>query len=240
MTEILRLRGVEASYRRGTVAISNIDISVTEGTVTTILGANGAGKTTLLRTIAGQLGTSRGSVEFDGRALGRSRVVSRVARGIALVPQGHQVFGSMTVWENLRAGAYRNRRSADVDALLSGVYEIFPVLSERRRQMASSLSGGERAMLAVGRGLMSEPRLLLLDEPSLGLAPKVRQFMFDALARISRSSSMTIFMAEQDVAHALDVSDHAFVLQGGRVVHSGSAAETLESSDALRRAYMGA
>jgi branched-chain amino acid transport system ATP-binding protein len=239
VTEILRLTDVDAAYRRGTVVISGVNLSVDEGTVTTVLGANGAGKTTLLRTVAGQLVNARGVVSFKGSPLGRIRVMRRVALGIALVPQGHQVFGGMSVAENLRMGAFSRRRSHSVQESLNEVFEIFPVLADRRRQTASSLSGGERAMLAVGRGLMSRPTLLLLDEPSLGLAPKVRQVMFDALATISRRTAMTILMAEQDVALALEASDHAFVLQGGRIVHHGTAAETLASSTALRQAYLG-
>jgi branched-chain amino acid transport system ATP-binding protein len=239
MTMILSLDSIAAAYRRGTVVISDVSMEIEHGTICTILGANGAGKTTLLRAVAGQLQISAGAIAFLGSSVGRSNASQRVARGMALVPQGHQVFGGLSVFENLKMGAYARRRDGDLETSFEAVYELFPVLRTRHSQAASSLSGGERAMLAVGRGLMSKPRLLLLDEPSLGLAPKVRQSMFQTLADISRSTKMTILMAEQDISLALAIADYAYVLQGGRIVHHGKADDALVRNADFRNAYLG-
>ena len=239
MAHVLEVDDLSASYRRGTVVISDISFDVDSGSVSTILGANGAGKTTLLRSIAGQLQSRTGRIDFEGRPLGRARTPERVARGLVLVPQGHQVFGGLSIFENLKMGAFRRRGDSDLDASLGAVYELFPALEDRRDRLASSLSGGERAMLAIGRGLMSKPRLLLLDEPSLGLAPKARQAMFETLAMVAQQTQMTILMAEQDVALALSVSDYAYVLQGGRIVHHAAADDALLTGDGLRGAYLG-
>jgi branched-chain amino acid transport system ATP-binding protein len=237
MTALLEVRGLSGGYVTGALTVSDISLSVEPGQVVTVLGANGAGKTTLLRIIAGELAVRGGEIVFAGQGIGALGTPRRVAAGLALVPQGHQLYGGLTVLENLRMGAFLRSRRPDLDAALARVFDLFPVLGERLHQTASSLSGGERAMLAVGRGLVSRPRLLMLDEPSIGLAPLVRETMFAALSRLCDEDGMAMLMAEQDVPSALAISDEVYALQGGVIVASGDPASF--EDDALNAIYLG-
>jgi branched-chain amino acid transport system ATP-binding protein len=233
----LELRGVSGGYGRGPDVVKDIDLQVPRGAIVSILGANGAGKTTLLRLVAGFCRTSAGTVQLVSKSLSGLSPARRVRLGLTMIPQGHQLFGGLSVRENLMLGAYVRRREMDVARQLEDVYRIFPILGERQSQLAESLSGGERAMLSVGRGMMTRAPLLLLDEPSLGLAPHRRADMFNTLAEQCRSGSLTILLAEQDVTNALRVSSFVYVLQSGRIVTQGRPADI--SGEALRLAYLG-
>jgi branched-chain amino acid transport system ATP-binding protein len=234
MTALLELEDVEARY--GPVrALHGVSLRVDEGEMVSVLGANGAGKTTTLRAISGTVRRS-GEIRFAGEAL-RRRAPEAIARlGIAHVPEGRGTFSELTVWENLRLGAYARRGSTDEDA--DRVFGFFPRLAERRRQQAGTLSGGEQQMLALGRAIMARPRLLLLDEPSLGLAPLVVREIFGALRRMNEDEGLTVLVVEQNANLALDASARAYVLEAGRVAVEGSADE-LRRDESVRRSYLG-
>lgn len=233
MSALLSLRGVTGGYGPVTV-LHDIDLEVAEGEVVVVLGANGAGKTTTLRAIVGEIAT-RGERRFAGEPL--PRTPEKVARaGIGLVPQGRGTFAELTTEENLRLGAAM-RRDADVRRDLEHWYEVFPRLRERRDQPAGSMSGGEQQMLAIARALMLRPRLLLLDEPSLGLAPRIVDQIFETLREVNRGGT-AILIVEQNAAKALQLADRAYVLETGAIVMEGSGAELLASPD-VRRAYLG-
>jgi len=213
---------VRGGYVRGVDAIRGVSLEVASGAVVSLLGVNGAGKSTLLRLIAGTMKLTAGGITFGGEAVGKLSAPARVARGITLVPQGQQLFPGMTVHENLQLGAYGRHRQADrMKATMDIVTSLFPVLSERMSQRCSSLSGGERAMVAVGRGLMSDPTLLLLDEPSAGLAPFARARLFGSIKELASTKGMTVLVAEQDVDNALAASSGVYVLQTGEVAAKG-------------------
>jgi branched-chain amino acid transport system ATP-binding protein len=233
---LLALRDVVAGYGSGEV-LHGIDLEVDDGGVTALLGANGAGKTTTLRAVSGMIGR-RGSIRFAGRDLvGLS--TDRIARlGIAHVPQGRGTLARLSVRDNLRVGALRRRDGAAVATDLRRVEELFPVLGERAGSDAGTLSGGEQQMLAVGRALMSRPRLLLLDEPSLGLAPVVTRQLFETLPALREQWGVAMLLVEQNANLALRVSDRAVVLESGRVALAGPAAEVAGHDD-VRRAYLG-
>ena len=233
---LLALRDVVAGYGSGEV-LHGIDLEVEDGGVTALLGANGAGKTTTLRAVSGMI-ARRGSIRFAGHDLvGRS--TDRIARlGIAHVPQGRGTLARLSVRENLRVGALRRRDGAAVATDLRRVEELFPVLGERAGSDAGTLSGGEQQMLAVGRALMSRPRLLLLDEPSLGLAPVVTRRLFETLPVLRERWGVAMLVVEQNANLALQVSDRAVVLESGRVALAGPAAE-IAGHDDVRRAYLG-
>ena len=217
-------------------ALHGISLRVARGALVALVGANGAGKTTLLRTLSGVQPASSGKILFCGEDITRLRSDKRVRLGIAQVPEGRQVFGPMPVEDNLMLGAYtRERRAAR--GTLERMYDMFPVLAERRRQPAGTLSGGEQQMLAIARALMADPRLLLLDEPSMGLAPKLVEEIF-ACVRAMKDSSTTIFLVDQNARAALAVADRAYVLETGRVVLSGRGAELLENAQ-VQEAYLG-
>jgi branched-chain amino acid transport system ATP-binding protein len=231
VTALLELRDLEARY--GPVkALHGISLDVGEGEVVAVLGANGAGKTTTLRAVSGTVRRS-GEVRFAGKKLRTPEGAARV--GIAHVPEGRGTFAELTVWENLRLGAYTRRRSSKEDA--KRVYEFFPLLEERRDQQAGTLSGGEQQMLALGRAMMAKPRLLLLDEPSLGLAPLVAREIFRVLGQMHESGT-TIIVVEQNAMLALAHAQHAYVLETGRVVLGGEAAD-LRENESVRRSYLG-
>jgi branched-chain amino acid transport system ATP-binding protein len=231
---LLRLEGVVAGYGDVTV-LHGIDLAVEDGEIAVLLGANGAGKTTTLRAISGTL-RHEGDIHFDGSPLpGRAELVAQA--GVALVPQGRGTFADLSVDENLRLGAI-TRRDPGVAADLARWYEMFPRLAERRTQAAGSMSGGEQQMLAIARAMMSRPRLLLLDEPSLGLAPIVTQAVFETLDRINREDGLTMLVVEQNANLALGIADRGFVLETGAIVARGTAAE-LQGDDAVRKAYLG-
>jgi len=233
---LLKVEGLEAQYG-GTKVLHGIRFAVEEGGITTILGANGAGKTTTLRAVCGMVKTS-GEIRFDGRRI-RGRPTEDIVRlGIAHVPEGRGTFMQLTVEENLRLGAYGRTAKGPLGRDFQRVYEHFPVLGERRRQIAGSLSGGEQQMLAVARALMLRPRLLLLDEPSLGLGPLVVREIFRIVRAINREERVGVLLVEQNATMALDLADHAYLLETGRVVMSGPSAE-LRQDDAIRRSYLG-
>ena len=217
--------------------LRGIDLHVDEGEVVVLLGANGAGKTTTIRAIC-QMVDSKGSVNMCGTELVGMRPEQMAGLGIAHVPQGRGTFPELTVEENLQVGAYVRKDRAEIRSDIDRSYALFPRLGERRTQVAGSLSGGEQQMLAVARALMSRPRLLLLDEPSLGLAPLVIQNLFARFDELNEQEGVTMFVVEQNANLALDIADRAYVLEAGRIVLSGSAAE-LRANDAVRRAYLG-
>jgi branched-chain amino acid transport system ATP-binding protein len=230
---LLELRDVEARY--GEIrALHGVTLTVDEGDFVAILGANGAGKTTTLRAISGTVKTS-GEVVFDGAKLARRTPEAMARRGVAHVPEGRGTFVTMTVLENLRLGAWVQRGWSQRD--LARVFEFFPRLYERREQQAGTLSGGEQQMLALGRAMMAKPRLLLLDEPSLGLAPLVVREIFRVLEQMNEAGT-TIVVVEQNAALALRAAKHAFVLEAGRVVLAG-ASEALQMDESVRRSYLG-
>jgi branched-chain amino acid transport system ATP-binding protein len=232
---VLELRDVYASYGK-IRALHGITVSAPAGKVTSILGANGAGKTTTMRVITGLL-PATGSVVFEGQTLAGLRPDQRVRRGISMVPEGRELFKSMSVAENLRLGAYARGDEKEIERDMEGVMDLFPRLRERFGQLAGTLSGGEQQMLTIARALMSKPKLLILDEPSLGLAPKLVDEIFDRLEGIRRSG-MTMLLVEQNAQAALAISDHAYLMETGEIRLSGSAAE-LEANPWVQEAYLG-
>ncbi|MEY2419898.1 MAG: branched-chain amino acid transport system ATP-binding protein [Actinomycetota bacterium] len=233
---LLEVQGLRAGY--GPVAVLHgLDFEIPEHDIVVLLGANGAGKTTTLRALSGMLPAS-GAARIDGQSILGLSADRVCARGIAHVPQGRGTFNELTVIENLEAGAYLRRDTAAVKADIDRWCEVFPVLGQRRTQAAGQLSGGEQQMLAVARALMSEPRLLLLDEPSLGLAPLVTRGLFERLAEINASAGTTMFIVEQNANLALDIAKYAYVLEAGLIALQGPAAD-LASDDDVRKAYLG-
>jgi branched-chain amino acid transport system ATP-binding protein len=235
VTALLDVQGLEAFYGR-TKALHGVSFSMTKGGITTILGANGAGKTTTLRAISRMVRTT-GSIRFEDHPLERKATEDVVQLGIAHAPEGRGTFVHLTVEENLRLGAWGRRERGALKDDFERVFDYFPVLRERRRQAAGTLSGGEQQMLAVARALMLRPRLLLLDEPSLGLAPLVVREIFRILRTINQTG-VSILLVEQNAALALDLADHVFLLETGRVVMDGPS-DVLRRDDAIRRAYLG-
>lgn len=219
-------------------AVQGVSLEVHGGEVVAILGANGAGKSSVMRALVGLTRASRGAVSLRGERIDGLRSDLRIERGIAYVPEGRRVFGDLTVHENLLMGAYVVRERARVATRIEEVYELFPRLRERTAQLAATLSGGEQQMLAIGRALVRQPDVLLLDEPSLGLAPVMIRVIYETLRRI-RASGMTLLLAEQSAHIALKVADRAYVLENGRVAFSGAAAR-LRDDPALRESYLGA
>jgi branched-chain amino acid transport system ATP-binding protein len=234
---MLAVKSVHASY--GPVAaLHDISIEVPEGQIVALLGSNGAGKTSTLRVVSGLLRPSGGSVHFLGRRIDRRSPEAIVSLGISHVPEGRQLFTELTVYENLMLGAYTRRDKQQIKGDLDRVYGYFPILAQRRTQPAGSLSGGEQQQLAIARALMSRPRLLLLDEPSLGLAPLIVREIFEIIKTINREQRVTILLVEQDASLALAVAQHGYVLETGRVVISESS-ERLREDENIRRAYLG-
>jgi branched-chain amino acid transport system ATP-binding protein len=233
---LLRVSDVSASY--GAIqALRGVSLEVSEGQIIALLGANGAGKSSTLKVISGIIRPSSGSVEFLGRPIHRRSPESIVSLGISHVPEGRELFTELTVEENLRLGAYTRRDRAVKDDI-QRILTYFPILAERRKQPAGSLSGGEQQMLAIGRGLMARPKLLLLDEPSLGLAPNVVQEIFRIIKTINREEGLTVLLVEQNATMALGVSQYGYVLETGRIVLSADAAE-LRENETVRRSYLG-
>jgi branched-chain amino acid transport system ATP-binding protein len=233
---LLEAENLEAQYG-WTKVLHGLGFAVESGGITAILGANGAGKTTTLRAVCGMVKTA-GVVRFDGQRIDGKATEDIVRLGIAHTPEGRGTFMELTVEENLRLGAYVRKDRATFAADIERVSQYFPVLAQRRRQQAGTLSGGEQQMLAVARALMSRPRLLLLDEPSLGLAPLVTREIFRIVRAINKDEGVSVLLVEQNAAMALDLADHAYLLETGRVVMSGSAAE-LRKDDSIRRSYLG-
>ncbi len=233
---LLEVTNLVARYGRIT-ALSDVSLTVDEGEVVTLIGANGAGKTTTLRTISGLMRPASGTIRFDGRDITRVAPNEIVRAGIGHSPEGRRVFPRMTVRENLELGAYTRRAKDEIAADIERVLTIFPRLRERYAQKAGTMSGGEQQMLAIGRALMSRPRLLLLDEPSLGLSPKLVQTIFEVIRDISARGT-TILLIEQNARQALAVASRGYVLEVGRIAHQGAAAD-LTASEVVRAAYLG-
>lgn len=233
---MLDIQAVNVSYG-DFQALWDVSLQVSAGEIVVLIGPNGAGKTTLMRTIVGLLRPSSGDIRLEGKPIQHLEGHEIVERAVALVPEGRKLFGGMTVNENLEMGAYTTRARAQRVRTLKWVWEIFPVLADKRHQLASTLSGGMQQMLAVGRALMSMPRLLLLDEPSLGLAPLVVQNIFDVV-RLVNSQGVTVLLVEQNARAALELAHRAYVLERGRIVIQGTGAELLNDAN-VRRAYLG-
>jgi branched-chain amino acid transport system ATP-binding protein len=233
---MLSVHEVTTAYQ-GLVAISSVSIEVAKGEIVCVAGANGAGKSTLLKSIAGAERPRAGSVTFDGARIDGLAQHLVTARGIAYVPENRRLFPRLSVHDNLRLGSYMYRSEADRDAPLKLVFSLFPRLSERLEQRAETLSGGEQQMLAIGRALMTRPRLLMLDEPSQGIMPKLVDEIFQAVKRI-RDAGMTVLIVEQRMAECLDIADRAYILQTGRVLMQGLASDIKGNPD-VRKAYLG-
>ncbi len=234
---LLEVRDATVHYHK-VAALRNVSMDVPDGSVVTIIGANGAGKSTLLRAISGLESLSQGEIRFDGRRIDGTPPERVVALGVAQVPEGRRVFPDLTVLENLRTGAYLRRDREAVEKDLDGVFEHFPRLKERRRQWAKTLSGGEQQMLAIGRALMSNPRVLLLDEPTIGLSPVLVQEMARIIREI-HERGVPVVLVEQNAELALTLADYAYVLEIGSVALHGPAAD-LHENEHVRRAYLGA
>jgi len=233
---LLQLRRLEVSYG-GIAAVKGIDLDVAKGELVCLIGANGAGKTSTLKAIAGLLPVAAEAIRYDGAPIGGTRAFELVRRGLALVPEGRGVFGQLTVEENLSMGAYARADAAGVRHDLERAFSLFPRLAERRRQTAGTLSGGEQQMLAIGRALMSRPRLLLLDEPSMGLAPLMVQKIFETILGVAKEG-VTILLVEQNARLALEVSSRSYVMETGLITLSGPARDLLVDPK-VRAAYLG-
>jgi branched-chain amino acid transport system ATP-binding protein len=233
---LLEVRALHAGYGE-TRVLHGVDFVLERGAITALLGANGAGKTTTLRALCGMVKT-QGEIRFAGSRIDRRRTEDIVRLGVAHVPDGRGTFAHLTTEENLRLGAYARKDRGSIDAELQRMYGYFPRLAERRRQQAGTLSGGEQQMLAISRALMLGPKLMLLDEPSFGLAPRLVVELFDILRRINEREQVSMFLVEQNAAMALELANSAYLLETGRVVLAGSS-DDLKRDDAVRRAYLG-
>ena len=234
---MLELRNVETFYGN-IVALKGISLSVSEGEIITLIGANGAGKSTTLMTICGLIPARRGDILFMGRPIGRMEPHEIVALGISQVPEGRRIFPLLTVTENLDMGAFLRKDKADIARDMEYIFSLFPILKERRHQQGGTLSGGEQQMLAISRALMARPRLLLLDEPSLGLAPILVQQIFQMIGKINEESRTTILLVEQNANMALKIAHRGYVMENGRITLEGAAASLLDNED-VKRAYLG-
>ncbi|WP_341540388.1 ABC transporter ATP-binding protein [Marinobacterium mangrovicola] len=232
---MLSVRNLETFYG-AIMALRGVSIDVKQGEIVTILGANGAGKTTLMKTIAGLMEPEKGSIEFNGNSISGHEPDRVVAEGVVLVPEGREVFPYLTIEENLRLGAHTRRDNYAEDLEL--VYSYFPILKERRKQSAGYLSGGQQQMLAIGRGLMARPALMMLDEPSLGLSPLLTQEIFDIISRLNAEQQVTMLLVEQNAHIALATAHTGYVLEMGRIVMGGST-EKLRASDDIQEFYLG-
>jgi branched-chain amino acid transport system ATP-binding protein len=233
---LLELENITLLYGR-IQALHGISLTVGEGEIVALIGANGAGKTTTMRAISGLRPVAQGSIRFDGRDITRLRADLRVVRGVSQSPEGRGIFPGMTVRENLEMGAYTRRNRAEISQDMERVFTLFPRLQEREKQVGGTLSGGEQQMLAVGRALMSRPKLLLLDEPSMGLAPMLIQQIFDIVVEINEQGT-TVLLVEQNAQQALSRAHRAYVLETGRIVKSGTGSELLDDPS-VKDAYLG-
>lgn len=233
---MLEVKNLEVYY--GMIqAIKGISFEVNQGEVIALIGANGAGKTTTLHTITGLLSPKKGSVLFEGQDITKVPAHKIVSMGMAHVPEGRRVFSQLSVYENLKLGAYTRKDRSNIDKELQSIYERFPRLAERKNQLAGTLSGGEQQMLAMGRALMSKPSIVLMDEPSMGLSPILVNEIFDIIESISKSGT-TVLLVEQNAKKALSIADRAYVLETGKVVLEGNAKDLLEN-DSIKKAYLG-
>jgi branched-chain amino acid transport system ATP-binding protein len=233
---MLEVKGISVGYKE-LLAVQDVSFSVRKGEVVSLVGSNGAGKSTILRAISGLLRPKRGEILLNGEPIHKTPPYEIVRKKIAMVPEGRQLFGRLSVLDNLLLGAYVLNAKEEVSTLLESVLALFPRLAERKGQRAETLSGGEQQQLAIGRGLMSRPALLMLDEPSLGIMPKLMSEIFKTIHEISQKG-VTVFLVEQNVYEALDISDRAYVLQTGRIVLEGKGKDLLKS-DLVRKAYLG-
>ncbi len=234
---MLEIRNVETFYG-AVMAIRGVSLEVRQGQIVTILGANGAGKTTLMKTISGVMDPEKGRILFEGAEIQGNEPDATVKKGIAHVPEGREIFPFLTVEENLNMGAYTRTDSKNLPGDLEMVYDYFPILRERRAQQAAFLSGGQQQMLAIGRGLMARPRLMMLDEPSLGLSPILVQEIFAIIRRLNKEQGVTILLVEQNANVALQSADYGYVLEIGRIVMADTAQRLLESED-IQEFYLG-
>ena len=218
-------------------AIKGVSLQINKGDIVSLIGANGAGKTTLLNTITGVVEAESGSISYDGSDIFNERSDTILKKGVAHIPEGRKIFSELSVEENLLAGAYSLKDKSEVRELLERSYSLFPILADRRKQEGATLSGGEQQMLAIARGLMSDPDLVLLDEPSLGLAPIIIEGIFDLITDIKKLGK-TIFLVEQNASMALDIADYGYVLEIGKIVLEDTA-EKLKHNDEVRKAYLG-
>ena len=236
MKKFLQLKELSSGY--GDVPIiKGLSLEVNSGSITALVGSNGAGKTTLMKTISGLLPVMDGEIFLDGEAISGTMPYRRVGLGLSLVPEGRLVFPEFSVEENLKIGAITPRAQPDRTARTEEMFELFPRLKERRDQAGGTLSGGEQQMLAIARGLMSAPRMLLLDEPSLGLAPNIAKFLFEMVVRV-KESGVTIFIVEQDIRSTLEIADHGYVIENGQIVTEGLGSDLLVD-EAIKTAYLG-
>jgi branched-chain amino acid transport system ATP-binding protein len=235
---LMEVRDLEVSYGGGIRALQGVSLHVKPGELVALVGANGAGKTTLMKTVVGLLRAAGGGVYFDGKSIDTIEGSDRVRLGIALVPEGRQIFSRLTVTENLMLGAYTNRNPGFRREMLEQVYSLFPILRERSKQRAGTFSGGEQQMLAIARALMSKPKLLLLDEPSLGIMPMLVDQIMDVLRQLHQEQGLSMLLVEQNVPAALSLADRGYVMQTGQIVMEADAKELL-GSDLVRKAYLG-
>ena len=233
---MLELQGVDTFYGPSQI-LNDVSLQVNQGEIVCLLGANAAGKTTTMKTIFGIVRPRRGVVSFEGQQISGTSTDNIIGKGLALVPEGRRVFSRMSVHENLEMGAYMRNNRAELQSDIERVYTLFPRLKERDKQLSGTMSGGEQQMLAIGRALMSRPRLMCMDEPSMGLSPILVQTVFDTIQEI-RKTGVTIFVVEQNAFMALNVADRGYVLQQGRVVLSDTSKNLLDN-DLVRRAYLG-
>ncbi|WP_020205493.1 MULTISPECIES: ABC transporter ATP-binding protein [Cupriavidus] len=233
----LAVRNLTVAYGRVN-ALEDVSFDVPQGKLVTLIGANGAGKSTLLKALMGSLPIHSGSIALDGTAIGHAPVVERVRRGMSLIPEKRALFGSMRVEDNLLLGAYTRRRRTDLARELARIYTLFPILQARRGQLAGTLSGGEQQMVAIGRALIARPKILLLDEPSIGLAPKIVQQIMEVVVALRREEGLTVILVEQNARLALRNADLAYLIELGRIVKSGSSQAMADDPDLLR-SYLG-
>jgi branched-chain amino acid transport system ATP-binding protein len=235
---LLDVRDVHVAYGAGVLALQGVSLQVRPGEIVALVGANGAGKTTLLKTIAGLVPARSGDIRFAGRTIADVEAPDRIKLGLALVPEGRRLFSRLTVADNLSLGTFTNADPAHRREMLDRIYTLFPILRERAQQRAGTLSGGEGQMLAIARALMSRPRFLMLDEPSLGIMPRLVDSILEALAQLHRAEGLAMFLVEQNVPAALELATRGYVLQTGRVVLEGSSRDLLDS-ELVRQAYLG-
>lgn len=234
---LLKVDKIKVFYDKALI-LKEVSLEAGHGEIIALIGPNGAGKTTTLKTIAGLLKTSSGAIYLENKRIDHEPPYVRASMGIILVPEGRGLFPKMSVEENLEMGAFLRKDVDEIRKDMEFVYSLFPVLRERRRQLAGTLSGGEQQMLAIAKGLMARPRILMLDEPSLGLAPKIVDHLIDAISQINREKKITILIAEQNVYAALSISERAYVLENGSIIMSGSSLELLENP-VIKRSYLG-
>jgi branched-chain amino acid transport system ATP-binding protein len=234
---MLQVNGIDVFYADVQV-LKGVTLDVNDKELVAVIGANGAGKTTLIRTISGLLKPRRGTIDFGSKRISDIEPYQVVTHGIVQVPEGRLLFSEMTILENLQMGAFQTKSKKEYGEHLEMVYQMFPLLKERERQLAGTLSGGEQQMVAVGRALMSSPKMIMFDEPSLGLAPKLVQSIFEMVVRINKELGITVLLVEQNVQHSCQISDRAYVIENGEVVLRGTGHEMLENEH-VRKAYLG-